>query len=153
MTKEIENPAVYAPEDKFRMNAAEHLDAMLSHCPRMLGLCEELLDGKDGALILSSAARLISAGADAALAQLRVTMGETRHRSISEKACSETLPGLNANFRTALAKEKEERNEGALEELIRRIDRIAEAKRINEARERGIALDDEDIALDDEDAE
>ena len=79
------------------MNAAEHLDAMLSHCPRMLEISQELLAGKDGALMLSSAARLITAGATAALAQLRVSQGETRHRSIVERV-NGGLPGLNPNF-------------------------------------------------------
>src|ERR1700679_1032761 len=139
-TMNMEDTAVSAPEDRFRMNAAEHLDAMLGHCARMLEISQDELAGKDGALMLSSAARLITAGATAALAQLRVSLGETRHRAIGEKTAIETMSGLNANFRMTLAKEQENKHEGALDELIRRIDRIAEAKR-ERALAAGIDLD------------
>lgn len=139
----MEDTAASAPEDKFRMNAAEHLDAMLGHCARMLEISQDALSGQDGALMLSSAARLITAGATAALAQLRVSLGETRHRAIGETTASETMSGLNANFRMTLAQQKENENEGALEELIRRIDRIAEARGTDKVDDDGSDEDEE----------
>lgn len=123
--------AVSAPEDKFRMNAAEHLDAMLGHCARMLEISQDELAGKDGALMLSSAARLITAGATAALAQLRVSLGETRHRAISEKGI-----GLNSKFPPPLPKKSNEEIRAKLEQRINRYIAAAEQQRAREADQR-----------------
>ena len=122
------------------MNAAMHLDAMLGCCPRMLETAQDMLTAKDGAAMLVAAARLISAGAAAALAQLRVSLGETRHRAIGEKTSDTTLSGLNANFRLAHAEQKRNENEGALDDLMSRIERLAADQR-QRALAKGIDLD------------
>jgi hypothetical protein len=130
MTNEYEGAT--APEEKFRMNAAGHLDAVLGLCPRMLGLCEELAAGKDGALALSSAARLIRACADAALAQLRVSVGETRHRSIIEKS-------LGSNSKILSPPDRAKRNEEIRIGLERKLDRYLQAAERQKARDGGDA--------------
>ncbi len=121
MTKDREGAAAHSPEDKFRMNAAEHLDAMLSRAPRMFDLCGELVDAKDRALVISAAARLMQAGAVAALAQLRVALSETRHRVITEKS---------AELNRKIYRHPNEPKPGsdAVEVLIQKINRIAEAR-------------------------
>ena len=114
----MEDAAVSAPEDKFRMNAAEHLDAMLGHCARMLEISQSLLAGQDGALMLSSAARLITAGATAALAQLRVSLGETRHRSFVQRSWE-----LNSKFPPSSTRTED--YEEIRAEIERKIERLA----------------------------
>jgi hypothetical protein len=89
---------------------------MRGHCARMLEISQNVLAGKDGALMLSSAARLITAGADAALAQLRLSLGETRHRSFVQRSRE-----LNPKFSPS----PQEDYEAIRTEIERRIERIA----------------------------
>jgi hypothetical protein len=107
------------PEELLRIEAAQRLGAMMV---RSLGLLDDCSRhcavGKSDAIgAFNAAARLIKANADITHALLRAAQGETRHRTIIEKAIG-VSGGLNPNFSNPHP------NKGAKKELIRELDRL-----------------------------
>jgi hypothetical protein len=137
---------IIPPEERLRLEAAERLGAMMV---RSLGLLDDCsrhtAAGKSDAIgALNAAARLIKSNADITHALLRAAQGETRHRTIIEKAIGVSR-GLNPNFSGAPSGE----TRSALEELSRRIARLTAFK---EAEANGRPPPFEEYADDDDNA-
>jgi hypothetical protein len=121
---------IIPPEERLRIETAERLTAMMVRSLCLLDDCSRhTAAGKTDAVgALNAAARLIKANADITHALVRAAQGETRHRSVVETR-SGTLPGLNPNFSGSPSTE----NEGALEELKRRLERLGAFKKAEES--------------------
>jgi hypothetical protein len=120
--KTAQNPIILPPEGRLPLEAAERISAMMALSLRLLedGGMHAAMGKGDAVGALNAAARLIKSNADVTRALMLAVQGETRHRSLVETR-SGTLPGLNPNFSDSPS----DPNEGALDELKRRIERLA----------------------------
>ena len=129
--KTAKNPTILPPEERFRLETAERLSAMMALSLRLLedsGMHAAL--GKDDhAGAVNAAARLIKSNADITHALVRAVQGETRHRSIVEKTIGSSS-GLNPDFSDSPS----ETDRSALEEFRHRIECLVAAR---EKRENG----------------
>ncbi len=84
------------PDESLRADMAQRMNKLFECAGRLLDGCERLItDGKgDLATAFIAAPKILSASADLACALLRVSLGETRHRSIIEK----DQKGLNSKI-------------------------------------------------------
>jgi hypothetical protein len=139
--KTAQNPTILPPEERFRLETAERLSAMMALSLRLLedSSMHAALGKDDHAGALNAAARLIKSNADITHALVRAVQGETRHRSIVEKTIGSS-PGLNPNFSGSPS----DPNEVALDELKRRIERLAAFREAEEREEPPLYLDADD---------
>jgi hypothetical protein len=87
MMKRQNHAAVMPPDESLRADMAQRINKLFERVHKLLDLCERIAEASQDSspAALDASARILKATADLAGALLRVSLGETRHRSIIEK--------------------------------------------------------------------
>jgi hypothetical protein len=131
MMKRQNQAAVMPPDESLRADMAQRMNKLFECAGRLLDGCEHMITDKSGDIVaaLGAAPKILKASADLAGALLRVSLGETRHRSIIEKDQKE----LNSKNAQTPAPDP---NEGARDRLIAHVMKTLGPEYANEIPER-----------------
>jgi len=123
---DVAGPFVMPPEDQLGMSIADVLRDYFDASRRLLERCEVLAgtEGADAVNAITAASRLLRSNAQMAFGAARVARIETRRRSFTEKIQSPAALQRELNSKKITHSE----NEGARQELLDRLDRMAAEK-------------------------